>query len=121
MKSRIQSIKYAVEGFSTMLKDEPNARIHLITMVIVIVLSLYLKISPLEWVAIVIAIGLVFAAEAFNTSIEHVCNAVTLETNEYIKKSKDLAACAVLISAITAIIIGLVILGPKILALIANF
>ena len=118
MKSRIQSVKYAIEGIITLLEEEPNARIHLVVMLFVILLSIFFSITIIEWIAVIFAIGMVLTAEAFNTSIENVSNAITIEKNESIRKSKDIAAAAVLISALTAVLIGLLVFVPKILILL---
>ena len=73
--------------------------------------------SSTEWIAIVFAIGSVLAAEAVNSSIEALADLVSPEYNEAIKRTKDLAAGAVLILAISAAIVGLIIFIPKILTL----
>ena len=74
-------------------------------------------LSSTEWIAIVFAIGSVLAAEAVNSSIEALADLVSPEYNEAIKRTKDLAAGAVLILAISAAIVGLIIFIPKILTL----
>lgn len=69
----------------------------------------------MEWIAVCMCIGMVLSAEAVNSSIEALADLVSPEYNEAIKKTKDLAAGAVLILAITAAIIGLIIFIPKII------
>ena len=69
----------------------------------------------MEWVAIVFAIGSVFAAEAVNSSIEALADLVSPGYNEAIKRTKDLAAGAVLILAIAAAVVGCLIFIPKLL------
>ncbi len=98
--------------------NEHNAWIHLAVGVLVITAGLVFKISIMEWAAIFIAIGLVFTAEAINTSIEKLSDFVSPEKRSPIREVKDLAAAGVLISAITALIIGLIVFVPKILTLI---
>ena len=73
-----------------------------------------LGLSRMEWVAVVVVIGAVLAAEAVNSSIEALADLVSPEYNEAIKRTKDLAAGAVLIMAIAAAIVGLIIFIPKI-------
>lgn len=114
VKQRFMSFKYAFEGFKVLLKNEHNARVHLFFALIAIVLGFLLKINAVEWTLIVFAIGFVFVAEIFNTCIEEVCNFVCAEKDSRIKKIKDLAALAVLFSAVSAVVVGLIIFLPKI-------
>ena len=73
----------------------------------------YSGLSQTEWMAVVIVIGAVLSAEAINSSIESLADLVSPEYNEAIKKTKDLAAGAVLIMAIAAAIVGSIIFFPK--------
>lgn len=77
-----------------------------------------LKINTFEWSLLIIVIGIVFITELLNTSLETLANVIDSEWNEGIRKAKDYAAAAVLISAITSVVIGGLIFIPKILALI---
>ncbi len=113
VQERINSFKYAFDGLKTLFKEEHNARIHLGVSLFVIALGFYFDVSSLEWICLIFAIGFVFAAEVFNTSLETMADFVSKEQHPQIKKIKDLAALAVLISAITAVIIGLIIFLPK--------
>ena len=115
MKKRILSFKYAFKGVFFLFKDQPNAWIHLVAAVGVVIAGLIFNLSTTEWLWIVFAIGFVFSAELFNSAIEEVVNLVSPEFNKKAGKIKDLAAAAVLISAVTAAIVGLVIFIPKIL------
>jgi len=85
---------------------------------LVIIAGIVLKISISEWLAVLIAIGLVFTSEAINTSIEKLSDFISPERQSSIKEVKDLASAGVLISAMTALIIGLIVFAPKILTLI---
>ena len=76
----------------------------------------YFRISSFEWIAVAVAIGLVFITEAINTAIEQLADVVSPGKNERIGRIKDLAAAAVLLSAITAVVIGLVVFGPQVMA-----
>jgi len=115
---RLRSFKYAFNGIRMLFVNEHNAWIHLVAGILVIISGFVFKISILEWVAIFIAIGLVFTSEAINTSIEKLSDFVSPEKRSSIKEVKDLASAGVLISAITALITGLIVFVPKILALI---
>ena len=118
LKRRFESFKYAFNGLKILIKEEHNARIHLMATIVVIVAGFAFKISFNEWTAILLAIGLVFALEALNSSIENLADFVAPDINENIKKAKDLGAAAVLIGAIVAIVIGLIVFVPKIINLL---
>ncbi len=117
---RINSFKYAFNGLKILFQEEHNSRIHLFSTIVVIIFGFILKISFNEWFALIFACGFVFVTEILNSSIENIADFVSPEKNEKIKKIKDLAAAAVLISAITALIIGLLIFSPKIYQLCIN-
>ena len=111
---RLKSFAFAFNGLKIIFKEEHNFRIHLLAIVVVVIAGAWVKLSAYEWVAITFAIGLVIAMEIINTAIEHIANFMTTEHNQHIKKIKDLAASAVLVSAITAVIIGIIVFIPKI-------
>ena len=108
LRKRLRSFKFAGNGIRLLITREHNAWIHCFAAVCVILAGWLIGLSSTEWIAIVFAIGSVLAAEAVNSSIEY---------NEAIKRTKDLAAGAVLILAISAAIVGLIIFIPKILTL----
>ena len=111
--ARLRSFRYAVAGLITLFREEHNSWIHLLAAVIVISAGFYFNVSSYEWVAIIFAIGSVFVTEIINTSIENLSDVISPEKSESIKKVKDLAAAAVLISAIIALIVAAVIFIPK--------
>lgn len=111
----IRSFGYALKGIGTVFKEEFNARVHFLAAVVAIVLGFVLKVAWFEWVILTLVIGGVFAMELINTSIEGLADLYSREHNPKIKKIKDLAAGAVLVTAITALIIGLIIFLPKIM------
>ena len=113
----MKSFGFALDGVSSLLKNEPNSRIHILAAAVVIVTGIILKINFQEWCFLIIVIGLVFISELFNTSLETISDAVDPERNEKIRKAKDYAAAAVLISAIAAVITGGLIFIPAILKL----
>lgn len=115
---RLKSFTYAFHGLRVLIKEEHNARIHLFATVCVVAAGILFKISLMEWVAVVFAIGLVFSFEIINTSVEHIANFICPERDDRIKRIKDLAAAAVLVSAITAAVIGLIVFIPKIIELL---
>jgi diacylglycerol kinase (ATP) len=114
---RIRSFKYAFVGIWTMLKSQKNAWVHAFATVTVVTVGFVLGISPAEWCWLVLAIIAVWMAEALNTAIEYLADVASPEFHPLVKKAKDVAAGAVLISAIGAIIIGIIIIGPYVLKL----
>jgi diacylglycerol kinase len=120
ISQRLKSFKYAFAGLRTLFTEEHNARIHAIAAVIALTAGFVLKISASEWIFLVGAISLVFICELFNTSLEALADFVSPEKHPQIKKVKDFAAGAVLISALTALITGIIIFSPKIINLCTN-
>ena len=114
LKKRLKSFQYAFHGIYLLIRFEHNAWIHTIIALCTITAGILLGLSDTEWIFIVMAIGMVLAAEAVNSSIETLSDLVSPEYNEAIKRTKDLAAGAVLILSIAAATIGLIIFLPKI-------
>ena len=121
IKKRLQSFGFALKGLATLFRTQPNARIHLLAMCIVTVASYLLKVSTSEWCFIVIAFAMVLAAEAFNTAVEFVVDLVSPDYHHLAGKAKDVAAAAVLITAIGAAIIGVIVFLPKLLMLLREY
>lgn len=111
--ARIRSFKFAWNGLKLLFVFEHNARIHALAAILVLVLSWVLKISALEWLAVLGAIAMVFIAELVNSSIEKLADVVTQEQNKNIARVKDMAAAAVLVAAIFAVLVFGVIFFPK--------
>jgi diacylglycerol kinase (ATP) len=118
LKSRIGSFRFALNGIRSLLKYEHNSRIHFIAAIITIVLGIIFSISLSEWAIVLIVIGIVFITELFNSSIESLADRIDPEWNEEIRKAKDYAAAAVLVSAVIAASAGCLIFIPKLLALL---
>lgn len=115
LRKRLRSFKFAFNGIKLLITKEHNAWIHCFAAVCVVIAGFILRLSATEWIAVVFAIGTVLAAEAVNSSIEALADLVSPGYNEAIKRTKDLAAGAVLILAIAAAIVGLIIFVPKIM------
>lgn len=119
VNNRLKSFKYAFQSIVTLFRETPNANIHLVLAILAVLLGFILSISPVEWIAICIVIGLVFALEAVNTALENLSDfACNKEIHPVIKKAKDLGAAAVLLAAIAAFIVGLIVFLPKLISLI---
>lgn len=113
IKARIKSFTYAFQGIKTFFQTQHNAWIHILATVIVIVLGNIVSLSNAEWCWITVAIAVVFITEMLNTAIEFLTDLVSPEYHPLAKKTKDVAAGAVLMSAIFALIIALTIFFPK--------
>jgi len=98
------------------LVAEPNAKIQLAAALAASALGLWLGLAARDWALIVLAIGLVLAAEALNTAIEALCDRVAPERHPLVGKAKDLAAGAVLLASLAAAALGLLVLGPPLWA-----
>lgn len=99
-----------------MLKSQQNAWIHAFATVTVVIAGFILNISSGEWCWLVLAIMAVWMAEALNTAFEFLADVASPEFHPLVKKAKDVAAGAVLISAIGAIVIGIIVFGPYVLS-----
>ncbi|MFD2570750.1 diacylglycerol kinase family protein [Spirosoma soli] len=113
----LRSFRFAGQGIVDLFRYENNAKVHLLIAGIVILIGLFLKLSTTEWAVIITQIGIVWAAEAFNTAIEKLCDFVSPGLHPQIKAIKDLSSGAVLILALTAVVVGIIILGGHLLEL----
>ncbi len=115
-KERLNSFRYAFKGIWLTLGAEHNFIIHLLAALFVILIGFYFNVSKQDWLWLTIAIALVLITEMINTAIERLVDLVEPNQNPLAGKIKDMAAAAVLIAAMTAVIIGLIILLPYIFA-----
>ena len=119
MRSIRNTFRNAFHGLGFFIKNEPNNQIHFIIASIALAGGFWLGISNLEWIAVILCIGLVLAAEALNTALEKLGDAIAPEKHdERIKMAKDISAAAVLIASLTALIVGGVIFIPRLIALL---
>ena len=113
------AFRNAANGLLFMVRTQRNAKIHLAVGMLVLLMGFLMKISMVEWCIIVLTIGMVLAAEAVNTAIEKLVDLASPGYNENARNAKDVAAGAVLLTAMAAVVIGLLIFLPKFLVLIA--
>ncbi len=118
MRRVARSLVFAFRGVGFLLRTQTNARLHLVATVVVIGAGFGFQISRAEWLAIVAAIGLVWTAEGVNTAIEAVVDLVSPEQHPLAGRAKDVAAGAVLLAALAAAVIGLLVFGTRLLALL---
>lgn len=111
------SFRYAFEGVSTVFKEERNMRFHVFSTIAVIILSIFLSLELYEWLWMLLVSCLVLVMEIWNTVIENTIDLISPDYHPLAKKAKDMAAAAVLFTSIFALIVGAIILLPKIVTL----
>lgn len=113
---RAKSFAHAGRGIWILVKTTHNAWVHIFLLCFAVFLGLFFHITHYEWVMLVLAAGMVLAAEAFNTAIEIDIDLTSPDIHPLARDVKDVAAGAVLITALTALLIGLFIFTPYIVA-----
>ena len=113
--SRGNSFKYAGRGLRYVMRTQKNAWIHSAVMIVAMILSFWLQLARMEWVAILLVIGMVWTAEFINTSLESIVDMTSPERHPLAQVGKDVAAAAVLFAATIAVIVGILVLGPHLL------
>ncbi len=113
--NRIQSFQCAFSGIWYTLKTQRNAQIHITIAAIILFLGLIIQLTLFEWAILVLTMGFVVATEMINTVAETAMDFATKDFHPQVKIVKDVAAGAVLVSALTAVVVGLLILGPPLL------
>ena len=114
----LDSFRYAFDGFKHVLRTQRNPRIHLAVACLVAIVGLLLHIPPVEWAVIALTVGFVIVAETMNTVVEVAIDLVMEEYHVLAKLAKDIAAAAVLIAAMTSVVVGMLIFVPHFAALI---
>lgn len=115
ISGRIQSFRHAIDGIGLMLRSQHNAWLHAVASVTVLLAGAFCRLSATGFCWLVIAIMAVWTAEALNTALEFLGDVASPEFHPLVKKAKDVAAGAVLISAVGSVAIALLIFGPHIL------
>ena len=116
LSSRAESFRHAFRGWFYVMRTQRNAWIHSAIAVVVLVVGLWLRLPPRDWAVVVLSAAMVFLAEFINTAIEAVIDLASPDIHPLAKVGKDVGAAAVLISALAAILIGLLIFGPPLWA-----
>lgn len=113
---RLKSFHYAFAGWQHVLRSQPNAWIHALITILVIILGLWLHLPRTDWAILILTFMAVWVAEFVNTAIEAVVDLASPAPHPLAKTAKDVAAAAVLVGACGAVLIGLLILGPPLWA-----
>lgn len=103
-------------GLVHALRTEQNLRLHSLAALVVVGVGFALPLAAWEWTAIVLCVGLVISAECFNTAVERLADRISREQDPLIGQAKDCGSAAVLVLAVTAAVVGGVVLGPKLWA-----
>lgn len=109
---RVRSVRHAVAGIVRMIRCQHNAWMHAAATVIALVAAFVLRISAGDWCWIILAISIVWTAEALNTAFEFLADVASPEFHPLVKDAKDVAAGAVLITAVAALVIGAIVFWP---------
>ncbi|MBI4315667.1 MAG: diacylglycerol kinase family protein [Chloroflexi bacterium] len=121
--SRLASFRHAFSGWWYVIRTQRNAWIHTVLSTVVVLLGLWLRLERRDWALILLTIAVVWISEFVNTALEAVVDLASPGIHPLAKVGKDVGAAAVLIAAITAVLVGLLVLGPplwlKLLALLA--
>lgn len=116
VNGRVNSFRYAFEGWWYVLRTQRNTWIHAFFSVAVFVVAWWLALPRAEWAVLILTVTIVWMAEFANTSLEAVVDLTMPEPHPLAKVAKDVAAAGVLISAAGAVLVGLLILGPPLYA-----
>jgi diacylglycerol kinase len=114
----LASFRFAFEGIAYAFRTQRNFKIHCGITLAVIIVGLLLQLTFEQWAILAVVTGLVFQAELLNTALEAIVDHVSPEFHALAKVAKDCAAGAVFLSALIAVIAGVLILGPRLLALV---
>jgi diacylglycerol kinase len=113
--SRARSFRYAFAGWWHVLRTQRNAWIHALASVLALLLAAWLALPLQDWAIILLTIALVWTAEFINTALEAIVDLISPQIHPLAKIGKDVGAAAVLISALTSVLVGILILGPPLL------
>lgn len=111
----LKSFGYAGKGLAKTWREEQNLQIHTVSGLFAIIMGLIFRISMLEWLSLIIVILLVLLMEIVNSAVERVTDVLKPRIHGYVKEIKDIMAAAVLLSAIGAVLVGLLIFGPHLI------
>ena len=112
----LRSFGYAIAGAAHILRTQGNARVELVIGFLAVVAGLWLGLDPVAWAVLALTITLVVCLEWVNTSIELAVTLASPQTNPVAKAAKDVSAAAVLASALGAVVVGLFLFGPRLVA-----
>ncbi len=110
---RMKSFEYAFKGIATLFTTQPNAQIHLVAVIVIVIMGVVVGLDDWEWCSIILCIALVLVSEALNTALEFLTDLTSPDYHPLAGKAKDVAAGAVLISVIICGVVWGIIFIPK--------
>lgn len=113
---RVRSFRHALVGILRMIHCQHNAWVHAVATIVALTAAFLLRISAAAWCWIILAISIVWTAEALNTAFEFLADAASPEFRPLVRDAKDVAAGAVLIAAVAAAAIGGIIFWPYLMS-----
>jgi diacylglycerol kinase (ATP) len=116
----VRSFGFAFAGLGHVLRTQPNVRIHLVVALVVLLAAVVLQVPTPELAILALTIGFVLAAETLNTAVEAAVDAIGAPPSLAAKHAKDAAAAGVLIAAMTAVVVGVLVLGPRLWMLLGH-
>jgi len=111
--SRLASFRHAFAGWWYVLRTQHNAWIHAVAAVAILAVAVWAGLERIEWAILILTVAVVWVAEFVNTAVEALVDLLSPEIHPLAKIAKDIAAASVLIAALAAVVVGLLLLGPK--------
>jgi diacylglycerol kinase len=111
--SRLASFRHAFAGWWYVLRTQHNAWIHAVASIAILGVAVWAGLGGLEWAILILTVAVVWVAEFVNTAVEALVDLLSPEIHPLAKIAKDIAAASVLIAALAAVVVGLLVLGPK--------
>ncbi len=115
VQTRLTSFKNAIIGWWHVVRTQQNAWIHAVATVTSVLMAFWLRLPMRDWAVLIITIAMVWTAEFLNTALEIVVDLASPELHPLARVGKDVGAAGVLIAAVSAVIIGLLLMGPPLL------
>ena len=113
-----QKFADAFRGCSRAFRSQSSFAVHVTAAVAVVVAAAWFRVTAIEWCLLSLAIGGVLTAEVFNTALESLARGPGSRRHPRLRDALDMASAAVLTAAATAAIVGVVVFGPRLLALV---
>ncbi len=120
LRGRLASFRPAISGWVYVLRTQPNAWVHGLISLGVFALSIWVQLDRRDWILLLLTVALVWLAEFFNTAVEVVVDLASPRQHKLAKHGKDVGAGAVMIAAALAVLVGILLLGPPLLARLSS-
>ena len=118
--SLLRSFGFALEGVSYLIRTQRSAQIEVFIGVVVTLVAAWLGVSAIEWAVLILAMALVLALEALNTAIELAVTLASPARHPLAKAAKDVSAGMVLIAAIGSVVVGVIVLVPRLASILGS-